>query len=511
MIENVIDEVELIQREAYIESGYSEAEIEQVLASETANLIAQLRDEVSRFCRENNIPPEGAALIEHNLLAKANANRSTRFQAPEMALELNRAWDLLVEKSGSGIDRLIDRKPIIASAPTGNINAHALRDVQGRSAILLETALLDAIRCVAGLVGLVIMDQSDGGLNLYLDPLLAVQRLQENGVAPELDRLFRHLIRQGDFNMMTTFYGVLKMHTPYREIMVGGALEFVMAHEIAHFARGHDKTFDDGKPFHRSSTLRSDTAALSDAEVQRTSEKLIMYGWKYPPDLQQYVNFKVLQTREVEADLLGFCILTAGAKKMESQLPLFELRLLGGVMFLWIAEMIERYIRLFELGPDDAEHPLFGVDSDLQDMVFRGTHPSAATRLRRLTTNIAHLSNPASVISETYRPYAEMLTSGLSRWGKAVAVRVDTLSAIFEEVWQYGLQVERDRPDCRPHTSEIAARWKHRLAGFAFLSDDKLLALMANDHLTQILKNMELRAEITRFVDDEEAKHYSQS
>jgi hypothetical protein len=463
VIRDVIEEVEMIQLDAFRQIGLDESNIEQYLARrETEFLSFEVPDDLKNVHAQ--VFPELDS-VKSELAAKFSAPAATRFQDRMAEAELRGIWDILAPLAMRDDREQMDIEPLIASAPTGNLNARALRDIRGRSAILFESELVNIAQSVSSYLGMIIAEDQEERIAIYVEPSQVKSRLLNSGFLREIDQLFSSLVLNGVTPPAT---GVIEQLMRVPEVLrvsiliSKGMLSFAMAHEIAHIDNGHHWMLGGEElPNRPKPTLHM--PIRPETQLYTVFDKLP----KYQTDVSSLssevlLNFGARQCLELAADTEGFwllyrssCMIPAAANN-----PTWPLMLcLGAVMFLWIAEMVERYIRLFQFGPVLAQHPLFEQDSDVQDLLFRRHHPSPISRLHILEKSVSHI-----------------IESTLSKKVNIVEPFSRTLSAVFDTVWQHRLSAELARSDKASLADKISPRWKHAFSDVDFIKDERLKA-----------------------------------
>ena len=364
----------------------------------------------------------------------------TRYQDPITILEILDAWTLIREANADEALEIVDPHTdpdlvVLATAPTGNLNAQAIQGSDGSKGIMFEVDLQAWAMVMSRLIEELLLTDKVNRMELRhpRDPQIF------KGKQKILDRLVKVFVSTAT---SATVEAALDYFVPPRaqeeqdlyELIRMGFLSFVVGHELAHITRQHHNIEKRGKYW-----LPKD--------ARDTLKKYFdIYEERYPGLTPQIVVDRLLkQGLELEADHYGR-IYTYNTLKLHPATQLLmedndeavdappHMHLifveLGVLTFLWSMEYLERTVRTLHAGHDGMSLGILARDYAVQDIVCRTTHPCQMTRLHWLNTHFPHVG-PVN----------------------------DMLAVLFSKFWSYAYpQIQRQhREGARPHRKWIRA------------------------------------------------------
>ena len=340
--------------------------------------------------------------------------RASRWQDPDFINMVAPLWARLQEVDRQRIAATQDdadqeippADPLLASAPTGNVNALAFVDRHGRTAIVFEEEILTFGTALALSLASVVIESRNGQQYWLTDTADIRRRLREQ---PWLRRgiasFFNSLAANGTPRVPDEIYlrSVMKPFvwrtTAYLE---HGFRMFLLGHEYCHLKHRHHEQL--------LGVWKGPVIVLSDVKRGEALDAYFEHYYeRFPvPDKEKVQNFAVRQVMEFMADCEGYVLTTLAARSFaESQAlspsghsnaisPQFFV-VVGGLLFFWGVEFLERAVRLRMTGSDGRDDPILTRDLGAQNLLLRRTHPCPLSRLDFVLEYIGNRSIPEFV------------------------------------------------------------------------------------------------------------------
>ena len=241
MTHDLIKELEFLQLDAWERSGIAESEVSAFFLKLRDEFVARDLPLLRRASGEAyGVDAQIDRQIENDYIALFSRPQVTRFQNPITATLLNNTWKAITPIIADGSGEHLGSLPIIASAPTGNINAFAIRGENDSSAIVFEEELISTIQYTCILVAFAISTNQGDHILINPDPASAAKLISQSRLIHDFDRLFWCLVAYGRGGLADEVLDAVKTDLNRTSNgLVDGALRFVMGHELVHLDRGH--------------------------------------------------------------------------------------------------------------------------------------------------------------------------------------------------------------------------------------------------------------------------------
>lgn len=398
---DILAEVERIQLEAYRSIGVSETEIVQFLAEQMSKV------KLSQYSNSSHTSSTGCAGSAAGFQNLSRSSfQSTRYEHPGFIGIIEDRWlrfesareDMPPDIRDFWTDGKTAPHPILASAPTGNLNALACIDSRGGSAIIFESTLIELAFEISTIISLVICSYKGGIFTVNLKPEMVYDRVGRlSWISKELALLMFGFASRGHSLASKSLVEKL-LDDPnivsVQQDIFTGFLTFIIGHEHAHLRLNHHQLLGiggwaaDAEPNY--------TVLVPHALYSRATEQYLRsYQDILPPPVEAEI-FKHAKEQgcEIHADALGFrdMMFTAASYAKECGISdTINFHIVGAFAFFWAMEYFERAVRLLNTGTDGRENPLFTRDYDLQSVLLRKSHPAPLSRLYSVTEVIADL------------------------------------------------------------------------------------------------------------------------
>lgn len=315
----------------------------------------------------------------------AKANKTTEFQDPSDLYNFSKCWNRLIDaekKDPRSKYMQPIAKPILASAPTGNLNAHSILGDDGSTAILLENGLeLWGLFFTHAIVALFACDRDD-----RIEIRLSLDYIKESQI--QIDQFQQLLIltavtgspefainEQGDHGFPRTF--LVPELRDFSLLARDGFLLFVAGHEYAHLRLEH----------HTKIRTNNGTFKIPKNARKIWDKYVDKYNERFPNISKEFFINKIKrQFIEIEADCSGYqhaiAALAYDMRNSSDSFIQFFFSELGMLSFFLSIKYLERTVRTLANGQDGRDNPLISSDFDVQDVLLRKSHPSPMTRFR---------------------------------------------------------------------------------------------------------------------------------
>jgi hypothetical protein len=298
-------------------------------------------------------------------------------------------WDNLVKSNSSIIEESDFKSSLsgiaIGTAPTGDINAKSILGQDNSVGILLESEiLLLSIGLARIMIRFIASENEDGIIIQHPNTLEEPQSHFRNEIV-ELGNFLINLAVTGKVRRETLQMDVSDSMTRHCNHFDEGILSFMLGHELAHIIKDHHSRIklkkivipkDENEILQ---TIKKYSLYYTNYDLPATEELLLRYSRHYYEHEADYFSFSYcLNAMHQFTGADGTVAEPAGSYSINAGHLLY---LWGNATFLVFVEYLERTIRVLQLGAKGVESPLFSKDADVQNLLFRKTHPSPISRI----------------------------------------------------------------------------------------------------------------------------------